>query len=676
MENKKQQIEDLLNELNRYSYEYYVLDNPSISDKQYDKKYDKLIKLEEETGITLPNSPSQRVGDITLTEFKKVQHRNKLWSLDKAQTKKEVKDFINRCNKFVNEYNRNHSDKLPSPKYVVTKKFDGLTINCTYDENGTLIKSGTRGTGEIGESILEQTKTILNLPKQINMNNIGQIDIHGEAMMTKNAFKEYNSNLETNETPLKNLRNGAAGALRNLNIKECARRKLVAQIYDLSYSDKQFHTYVETLEFMRDKGFTVADYVICNTFEEVDNAIDGIGKVRESLQYDIDGVVIAIDDLKTRELMGYTIKFPKWAIAFKFEAEEVTTKLLDVEFGVGRTGKISPTGILEPVELGGVTVKRATLNNMDDIKRKGVKINSDIFIRRSNDVIPEVLGVVEESLNNPGIKDIVMPTHCPACGSELIQDGVHYFCENTLGCKPQLIKSIVHFCSREAMNIEGFSEKTADLFLENGIINSVIDLYKLADKKSQIIKLPKFGIKKYNNLIDAVEKSKTSNKLYQLIYGLGIENVGIKTARDLVDEFKTIENLEKATIDQLLKVNDIGDTVANSIYNWFNNDTNKQLLNELLQYITFVEDEKKNASEIKENPFLNKKVYCTGTFANYKKEQLKSILEGLGAEFAGGYLKSLDYLIVGSLKGSSKTAKAENDGVPVLTEEQFIEMIK
>ncbi|WP_089041046.1 NAD-dependent DNA ligase LigA, partial [Clostridium acetobutylicum] len=409
-------IEDLIEKLNKYSYSYYVLDNPIVADKEYDIMYDELKRLEEETEYINPNSPTQRVGDIILDKFEKTHHKNKLWSLDKAQKKDEVKAFVNKCVKFVEQYNLTHSEKLPSPQFVVTQKLDGLTINCSYNES-RLIKSATRGTGEIGEDITEQSKTILNLPNAINYS--GEIDVHGEALMTKNALEQYNSNLKVNETPLKNLRNGAAGALRNLNIKETARRKLVAQFYDLSYTDKKLKKYSEILLFLKSQGFNITEYNICNNFDEINQAIDNIGEVRSSLQYDIDGVVIRLNDIETSRLMGYTIKCPKYAIAYKFKAKETTTKLIDVEWNVGRSGRINPTAILEPVELAGVIVKRATLNNMDDIKRKKIKKGARVFLRRSNDVIPEIMGVTEETEGET--KEIEAPTICPYCGSEIVK---------------------------------------------------------------------------------------------------------------------------------------------------------------------------------------------------------------------------------------------------------------
>lgn len=406
---KKKLIEELVEELNKYAYEYYVLGNSSVTDKDYDKKYYELVDLEKETGYKLPYSPTQRVGDVILPEFKKYTHKARLWSLDKAQTLEEIREWHNRNIKFLEEYNRTSDEELPPLKYILTKKFDGLTINLSYDENGVLVTGATRGTGAIGEDVTAQVKTIKSIPLKIDCHDF--LEIHGEAIMTTEAFEKYNSEAET---PLKNLRNGAAGALRNLNVAETAKRNLSAFFYDVGYKEgAPFKTYMEMLNFIKTKGFPMDDYIReCKTLDEIQKEIDYIRDIRFDLNYDIDGLVIAIDDIRTRELLGYTVKFPKWAIAYKFEAQEATTKLLDVEWNVGRSGRVSPTAILEPVELAGVTVKRATLNNMDDIARKGVRLGAEVFVRRSNDVIPEIMGVVPESLE--GTKEIEEPKVCPA----------------------------------------------------------------------------------------------------------------------------------------------------------------------------------------------------------------------------------------------------------------------
>ena len=659
---KKAHIEELVELLNKYAYEYYSLDNPSVSDKEYDKKYDELKALEEETGHVLPYSPTQRVGDVVLQGFNKYTHKARLWSLDKAQSLEEINDWHKRNVKFVNEMNE-RGENLPPLRYVITKKFDGLTINLTYNEDGIMQTAATRGNGETGEEVTAQVKTIKEIP--LKTSNGDLFEVHGEAIMTTEAFEKYNA---TSETPLKNLRNGAAGALRNLNVKETARRGLSAFFYDVGYKEgSKFKSYEEMLNFIKEKGLPMDDYIrYATNLEEVERYINEIKDIRFDLNYDIDGVVIAIDDIRTRELLGYTVKFPKWAIAFKFEAQEATTTLLDVEWNVGRSGRVGPTAILEPVELAGVTVKRATLNNMDDIKRKGVMIGAEVFIRRSNDVIPEIMGVVESSLECA--TEIRVPEVCPACGSHLVLDGAHYFCENTLSCKPQMVKSIVHFACRDAMNIEGFSEKTAEQLFEKLDIRSIADLYKL--DYEELLTLDKFGPKKAQNLLNAIEKSKTP-ELYRFIYALGIPNVGVKTAKDLVNKFKSIDGLRNAKFDELVSVQDVGDIVAKCVLEFFHEekvlDTIEQLL-ELGVNPAFEEQ------LIVESSFNGKTVVVTGTLQNYSRGEIKAKLESLGAKVSGSVSKKTDYVIAGEEAGS-KLTKAQDLGVTVLTEEEFEKMI-
>ena len=659
---KKRRIEELVEELNRYSYEYYTLDNPSVTDKEYDKKYDELKKLEKEEDYILPYSPTLRVGDTVLEGFKKYTHKGRLWSLDKAQSIDELKEWHNRNVKFVNEM-RSNGEELPDLKYIVTKKFDGLTVNITYDENGVFQIAATRGTGETGEEVTAQVKTIKSIPLKIKSNEL--FEVHGEAVMTTEAFEEYN---KTAKVPLKNLRNGAAGALRNLNVKETASRNLSAFFYDIGYKQGyQFKTYIEMMDFIKEQGLPVDDYIKeCYSIEDIEKEIEYIKNIRFDLNYDIDGLVIAIDDIRTRELLGYTVKFPKWAIAYKFEAQEATTKLLDVEWNVGRSGRVGPTAILEPVELAGVTVKRATLNNMDDINRKGVKKGAEVFIRRSNDVIPEIMGVVPESLE--GAEDISAPTICPACGSHLVLTGAHYFCENTLSCKPQMVKSIVHYACREAMNIEGFSEKTAEQLFEKLNIKSISDLYKL--RKEELLTLDKFGEKKAQNLLDAIEKSKDC-KLYAFIYALGIPNVGVKTAKDLEATFKNLDNLEKAKFEDLVAINDVGDTVAQCIIDFFKEELVLDTIKELLELGVSPKYEEK---EIIESPFEGKTVVVTGTLNNFTRSSIKEKLETLGAKVSGSVSKKTNYVLAG-VEAGSKLQKAIDLGVTVLSEEEFMNMI-
>lgn len=659
---KREKMKALVDELNRYAYEYYSLDNPSVSDRDYDKKYDELVLLEKELNEVLPYSPTVRVGDVVLDGFKKYTHKGRLWSLGKAQSIEEIKEWHNRNVKFVNEM-REKGEDLPPLKYIATKKFDGLTVNLTYDENGVLKVGATRGTGVIGEDVTAQVKTIKSIPLKVNCKDV--FEVHGEAIMTTEAFEKYNNEAEV---PLKNLRNGAAGALRNLNVRETARRNLSAFFYDVGYKEgNQFKNYMEMMNFIKEMGFPVDDYIKeCYTIEDIQKEIDYIRDIRFDLNYDIDGLVLVIDDIKTRELLGYTVKFPKWAIAYKFEAQEATTKLLEVEWNVGRSGRVSPTAILDPVELAGVTVKRATLNNMDDIKRKGIRVGAEVFVRRSNDVIPEIMGVVPDSLEESA--EIIPPTICPACGSHLVEEGAHIFCENTLSCKPQLVKTIVHYASREAMNIVGFSERTAEALFEKLNIKSICDLYKL--HKEDLVELEKFGPKKAQNLLDSIENSKNCT-LDAFIYALGIKNVGVKTARDIVNRFKSIEGLKKATFDELVEIPDVGDIVASCIVEFFNEDKVIETINELLKIgVNPIFEE----MEIIQSVFEGKTVVVTGTMEKYSRKEIKEKLETLGAKVSGSVSKKTDYVVAGKEAGS-KLTKAQELGVKVISEDEFEEMI-
>lgn len=667
MLDKLKEIEELVNQLNKYSFEYYVLDNSSISDKEYDKKYDELLKLEDEVGVRLPNSPSLRVGDTILNKFEKVKHKNKLWSLDKCQSFDELKEWHNKNIKFCKENN------LPNPKYAVTKKYDGLTVKCDY-EGGCFEQGSTRGTGDIGEDITSQVSTIINLPKVLKGNYVDFLSVHGEGLMTKKAFQEYN---KTAKTPLKNLRNGVAGALRNLNTKETAKRKPNIIFYNINdINGLEFATYHSQLEYMKELGLPITEYKLCDTYEEVIDEINNIEKERPNLQYDIDGVVIAIDDMETRTKMGYTIKFPKFSIAYKYEAEEETTKLIDVEWNTTRTGKVVPTAILEPVELGGVTVKRATLNNLTDIKRKGVKLNSTVFIRRSNDVIPEIMGVVESSLNDNAVIDISILTHCPACGypTEIRCDKESevLYCVND-NCKAKLIQRLVHYCSRNAMNIEGLSEKTLELFVKLGFIKDILDIYFLQLHKDKIIKLEGFGIRSYEKLINSILKSKQC-KLEQFVFALGIPNVGKSTSKDICNHFNNdFDAIFNCTEDELLNIKDIGETTANSFVKFIEYSNNISTITELEHLLTFEANEPKEQIE---GILQGKSYYLTGTFSYGKKTELKQLVESNGGIFAEKFNKQIDGLVIGKLKGSSKDKKAIEWGIPVVSEDEFIDMIR
>jgi len=660
---KQTQMQELVKTLNKHSHDYYTLSNSNISNDEYDVLYRKLGTLETELNYILHDSPTQRIGDITLDKFEKHEHKARLYSMDKAQNMEELDTWDKKSKLFIKQ------NKLPQIQYVVEKKFDGLSINNTY--KGILLSSATRGTGGIkGELVTAQVKTIKSIPLRIPNDTL--LEVHGEAYMRKSVFNKYN---ETAETPLKNVRNGASGAIKNLNAKETANKNLDAFFYDIGYSEGlNFNTYMEMMEFIIKMGLPVdKDYYLCNTIEEVKEKIALIEELRPNLDYEIDGAIVSINDIKTREMMGFATKFPKWAIAYKYFSEEATTELIDIEFRTGRTGKVTPRGTLEPVDLMGSTVSYATLNSMDDIKKKGVKLGATIFIRKSNDVIPEILGVVEDSVTDD-MPDIKMPTHCQSCGSELVQDGVHYFCRNSLNCKAQIVKSISHFGSNQAMNIDGFSEQTALLFIENGIIDNVLDLFSLESKKDLIIKLPKFGVKKYNNLIKAIENCKKV-KLDAFVFALGIDGIGLGGSKNLCKHFNNdISEIMSAKKNELLLVKDFGPIASDNVYSYFMDNDNWIQVSELLKHIEIIKEEKKEVVNM-DSVLNGLKLYCTGTFESHKKEELKSIVESLGGEFANGFNKSLDYLVVGKLKGSSKTQKALDAGIKVLQEDEFLVMI-
>ena len=667
MEQKIRRIEELAQLLNGYARDYYMLDQPSVSDQEYDRLYDELASLETETGHVLAWSPTQRVGDELLPGFGKYTHRAPLWSLDKAQTPEELQDWLERNQRFVADYNASHEEQLPQPAYVLTRKFDGLSVNLTYDVTGVLTIGATRGNGTTGEAVTQQLRTIRSIPWKIE--NDFLFEIHGEALMTRQAFAAYNAEAAVK---LKNPRNGAAGAVRNLNPAEIRRRHLSVYFYDIGYLEgPPFATYSAMVEFIIAKGFPTDGYFKkVSTWDEIRVLIEANIEERAGLDYEIDGLVLVLDDMRTRELMGYTIKAPRWGIAYKFEAEETITRLVEVEWNVGRSGRIAPTALLEPVELAGVTVKRATLNNMDDVRRKGVAIGADVYVRRSNDVIPEIMGTV---VNDNATTPIEPPTHCPSCGTPLTLIGAHYFCENTLSCKPQLVKTMVHFTSRDAMNIEGLSEKTAEQFFEKLDIKKVSDFYRLTEDDLKIlVKDPTKESKRAKNLIRAIEGSKQP-KLENFLYALGIQNVGLKTSRDLAAAFHNLEKIRHLTYDELIAVPDVGDIVAHNILDFFAAPEVQDEIDALLAL--GVQPREVEQVMVRENPFLGKTVVVTGNLENYTRKSIEEKLRELGAVPQGSVSKKTDYVLYGE-KAGSKLTKARDLGVPVLTETEFEEMIR
>ncbi len=650
----EQRIRELVDKLNEYSKAYYVLDAPKISDKEYDELYDELLRLEEQSGIILPDSPTQRVGGDPLPCFEPHTHIHRLWSLDKVRTREDLIDWGRRVERIA------ESQHLPRVKYALEYKFDGLTINLTY-ESGRLITGATRGNGIVGEDITPQIKTIRTVPLTIPFK--GKMEVQGECYMKLSVLDEIN---KTTDEKLKNARNAAAGALRNLDPRITAKRRLDCYCYNVGYIEgKKLETQDEMLGFLRENGFTVSDYLVfCNDIETVCDEIDKAEESRPHLDFLIDGMVVKVRDFATREALGATEKFPRWAMAFKFAAEETTTTVRDITWEVGRTGKLTPRASFDPVELAGATIRHATLNNFDDIQRKRVGIGSRVFIRRSNDVIPEILSAVEGDVPE---RQVEKPTVCPACGAHVEHRGVHLYCTNSLSCAPQIAGRLAHYASRDAMDIDTFSEKTAALFVEELKLKSIPDLYDLGPQ--DYMGLQGFGERRINNLMAAIERSKDCT-LGAFIFAIGIPNVGAKTAKDLARRFGTIEALRSATVEQLTEVPDVGEIVARSIVEFFADPSIATQVDRLLAHGV-----KPRPEEVRQDsPISGKTIVVTGTLEKLDRRQAEALIESLGGKAAGSVSKKTDYVLAGESAGS-KLTKARELGVRVLNEQEFFELI-
>ena len=647
-------MRELVDRLNETAYEYYTLDAPSISDKEWDQMYDELVALERETGERLPDSPTRRVGGEILKAFEPHTHLSRLWSMGKAQSIAALEEWAQRAEKQREAANA----ELPPITYVVEHKFDGLTINLTY-ENGELVGAATRGNGITGEEILPQVRTIRSVPLKIPF--AGRMEVHGEGYMRLSVLEKYN---RTASEMLKNPRNAAAGALRNLDPAVTAARRLDACFYDVGYIEgKAFKTQKEMMDFLRENRFPVSDCEIeCPNLQRAIEAVHAIEQSRGDLDYMIDGAVIKICDFATRDALGYTDKFPRWAIAYKFEAEEVTTLLEDVTWQIGRTGKLTPLAHVSPVELAGATVRKATLNNYTDILRKRVKIGARVWIRRSNEVIPEIMGRVDEF--EPGEREIEKPTVCPECGANLIERGAHLFCPNRDGCKKQIVMRLSHFAGREAMDIETFSEKTAEQLVNLNLIQEADQLYAL--EKEQLAGLDRFGEKKTENLIRAIEKSKTP-KLSAFIYAIGIPNVGVKTARDLADRFGTIDALRAADAETLTGMDDVGEIVAESIRAFFADPASARLVDALLAAGVQPQSPEKIAFG---GAFEGMTVVVTGTLEHFSRAEAEEAIRRNGGKAAGSVSKKTSLVVYGEAAGS-KLEKARALGVETIDEEEF-----
>lgn len=650
-----QRMRELVDLLNTYSSAYYRFDAPVVSDAEYDALYDELVVLEKETGMVLSDSPTRRVGGAPLESFSQHRHLGRLWSMDKVKTEGGLNDWVLRTKKLL--------DGQSVPLYSLEYKFDGLTVNLTYD-GGRLVEGATRGNGEVGESILPQILTIRSLPTMISFK--GRMEVQGECIMLLSTLEAYN---KTADEPLKNARNAAAGALRNLDPKVTAKRKLSCFCYNVGYIEGMtFQNQKEMLDFLSENGFPLSPYTLyLDNPSDIIKEIDKVALRRDELDFLIDGMVVKVCDFDLRKKLGETEKFPRWQMAYKFAADEMTTVVNDITWEVGRTGKLTPLAHLEPVELAGVTVKRATLNNYDDIQRKRVRVGSRVFIRRSNDVIPEILGAVPDD-DEKG--DSVMPPEfCPQCGAMVERRGAHLFCTNSLSCKPQISARIAHFASRDAMDIDTFSDKTADKLLESLNVNSIVGLYELTF--DQLVNLDGFKEQKANNLLSALESSK-HKPLANFLFALGIPNVGIKTAKDLAKNFHTFENVRSADMDSLLAIRDIGEIVAKSIVDFFHDPRIVEQVDRLLSHgVTPLEEVLQSG----DSPLAGKTLVVTGTLPTLSRKQAEDLIEQNGGKAAGSVSKKTDYVVAGENAGS-KLDKAIALNIPVIDEAGLMDMVR
>ncbi len=657
MENSQKELmldemKNLIEKINKASYNYYVLDNPTISDKEWDELYYRLLDLEKITGVVFENSPSKKVGGEVLDGFVKVEHKHKIYSLGKAQSIEEIEEWQTRNQKIFKH----------EQEYSVEYKFDGLTL-CLEYEDGSLKRASTRGNGEVGEDVTLQVKTIRTVPLKIKYK--GKIDIHGEGIVKLSELEKYNANTDDK---LKNARNAVAGAIRNLDTSVTAKRNLDFFAYNINYSpEKEFKTQKEICEFLKEQGFMVGNFFkIARSIDEIKEIISQVEKTKNNLDFLIDGLVIKINSTETREHLGFTEKVPRWAVAYKFEAEETSTVLNDVTWQVGRTGKITPVAELEPVELCGATIKRATLNNFNDIQRKKVKLGDRVFIRRSNEVIPEILSVAETYSHSKTIKK---PEYCPCCGHKLEDTETELYCPNHYGCKTQIILKLTQFANRNAMNIDGMSVQTLTQLYEKIGTKSFSDLYRLT--ANDLLKLEGFKYKKIKNTLESIKKSKKC-KLANFIYALGIDGIGVKMAKQLAKHYKSIENLIAATTEELISLDDIAEITATGITHYFSEDFNLKEINDLTNIIDIASEVSSNISS---GYFTGKKVVLTGTLASFSRTKAGELIESQGGSTTTSVTSATDIVLVGENPGS-KFDKAKKLGIQIMYEDEFLSHIQ
>ena len=660
--NPKERIEEITKLLEKYNYEYYVLDNPSVSDAEYDRLMQELIALEKEHPEFLsPLSPSQRVGGQVQDEFKKVTHQRMMLSLANAFNEDDLYDFDRKIREVTG---------LDKVEYMAEMKIDGLGMSLVY--NKKLLYAATRGDGTVGEDVTSNVITIKSIPSHIDCD--GDFEIRGEVFMPKKSLIKLNEEREKTGEPLfANARNAAAGSIRQLDSAIAASRGLDAfWYYFVNAKDFGIRYHSEALEFADKMGFkTNPERRICKGIDAVIDYINEYTLKRPSLAYDIDGIVIKVNDMSLYDKLGYTAKTPRWAIAYKFPPEEVITKLTDIIFTVGRTGKITPNAVLEPVRVAGSVVQRATLHNEDFITEKGLMIGDYVVLRKAGDVIPEVVRPVVERRDGTQ-RPFAMINNCPECGMPLIRKDAMHFCLNP-ECPAKQIEGIIHFASKDAMDIEGMGEKVVEQFFNQGFFTNLVEIYSLFDHRDDIISLDGWQSKSIDNLLDAIEKSK-QNSLEKLLFGLGIKEVGAKTAKTLSRIYGNLDALAKATEEELLEIPDVGPILAKSLTTWFANEKNQKLIEDLRnQGLNF--NFLGNTSKAANSYFSGKTVVLTGTLDSMGRKEATDILENLGAKVTGSVSKATDAVIAGHDAGS-KLDKAQSLGVTVLSESEFLELIK
>ena len=635
-------MRELVDTLNKYAYEYYVLDNPSVPDREYDKLYDELQILEGETGVREQDSPTRRVGGEPISAFTKHEHIHRLYSLDKCVTEEELSAFDERVRRVVSD-----------PTYTVEYKFDGLTMCLTY-ENGLFVRATTRGNGVVGEDVTAQALTIKSFPLKIDRKDV--MEIQGEAIIRLSVLEKYNA---TADEPLKNARNAAAGAIRNLDPKVTEKRRPEIIFYNVNYAENGgFDSQLEIFDFLKRNGFRTFDFLrVCKNLDEVKAAIDEIEIGRRSIDVLTDGAVVKLNSVKEREILGYTDKFPRWAAAYKFEAEEAETTLRSIRWQVGRTGKLTPLGIVDPVELAGATVRKATLNNYGDILKKRVEIGGRVLIRRSNEVIPEILGALGD--DGEAVEKISV---CPYCKTPVVEVGANLFCPNE-DCRPRVLAKLANFACKDGMNIDGFSEKTAGVLYDEIGVENFSELYTLDREK--LVALDGFQDKKADNLLSAIEKSKNV-ALPNFIFALGIDGVGKKTAKDLAKKLKTLDGIANASVEELASLDDVGEVMSKSIFDYFRSEKNKNEIEKLLCAGVKITEQ----TEVKSGSFSGEKVVLTGSLTSYTRSEAGKLVEERGGEIQSSVTKTTTLVIAGEAAGS-KLDKAKKLGITVIGEEEF-----